>query len=99
MTTLIEVPAGLAGVAVADTAIGDVRGDEGFYHYRGVDATVLARTRTLEQVWSLLLDGDESSADGADGFARRLRADRLLPEGLEPVLAALGRRALPGAMP
>jgi citrate synthase len=89
MSTLIEVPAGLAGVAVADTAIGDVRGQEGFYHYRGIDATVLARTQTLEQVWALLLDGDTESADGADGFARRLRSDRLLPDGLEPVLAAL----------
>lgn len=89
MSTLIEVPAGLAGVAVADTAIGDVRGAEGFYHYRGVDATVLARTRTLEQVWSWLLDGDLGSADGEDGFASRLRSDRLLPDGLVPVLGAV----------
>jgi citrate synthase len=89
MATLIEVPAGLAGVAVADTAIGDVRGEEGFYHYRGIDATDLARTRTLEQVWSLLLDGDVDSVDGQDGFANRLRADRRLPDGLPAVLAAV----------
>jgi citrate synthase len=85
---LIEVPAGLAGVAVADTAIGDVRGVEGYYHYRGVDATQLARSKTLEQVWALLLDGDQGSADGPDGFASRLRSDRLLPDSLVPVLAA-----------
>jgi citrate synthase len=93
MTALIEVPAGLAGVAVADTAIGDVLGAEGFYHYRGVDATQLARTRTLEQVWSLLLDGDQDSVDGPDGFASRLHLDRRLPARLTPVLAAAARGA------
>ena len=30
----INAPAGLKGVVVADTAVGDVRGAEGFYHYR-----------------------------------------------------------------
>mgnify|MGYP002720282407 CR=1 FL=1 len=30
----VEVPRGLKGVVVADTAVGDVRGTEGFYHYR-----------------------------------------------------------------
>jgi len=89
MSTLIEVPAGLAGVAVADTAIGDVRGSEGFYHYRGVDATELARTNSLEQVWALLLDGDVGSAEGPKDFASRLRSDRLLPDPLPPLLAAI----------
>jgi len=32
--TRIEVPRGLAGVVVTDTRVGDVRGTEGFYHYR-----------------------------------------------------------------
>lgn len=31
---LVDVPRGLAGVVVTDTEIGDVRGLEGFYHYR-----------------------------------------------------------------
>ena len=30
----IRVPPGLAKVVVTETALGDVRGDEGFYHYR-----------------------------------------------------------------
>ena len=38
---LIDGPAGLNGVAVADTAIGTVLGDEGFYHYRDHDAVDL----------------------------------------------------------
>ena len=51
MDALIDVPAGLNNVAVADTEIGSVDGDAGFYHYRQYDAVGLARTRSLEDVW------------------------------------------------
>ncbi|HWG02524.1 MAG TPA: hypothetical protein VG164_11855 [Trebonia sp.] len=47
MTQLIDVPPGLKGVAVAETSIGDVRGEEGFYHYRQYDASTIARERTF----------------------------------------------------
>ena len=47
MSTLIDVPAGLNGVAVTDTSIGDVDGEAGFFHYRGHDATELARHQPL----------------------------------------------------
>jgi citrate synthase len=57
MADLIEVPPGLKGVAAAETAIGNVRGEEGFYHYLQYDATELARTRTFEEVWYLLRSG------------------------------------------
>lgn len=50
-------PPGLAGVIVADTTIGDVRGTEGFFHYRQYDATRLARERSFEEVWHLLIRG------------------------------------------
>jgi citrate synthase len=50
-------PPGLKGLAVADTRLGAVRGAEGFYHYRQHDAAELARTRSLEDVWTLQLDG------------------------------------------
>ena len=46
----IDVPPGLNGVIAADTAIGAVHGDEGFFHYREYDATRLARTRSFEEV-------------------------------------------------
>ena len=64
LNNLIAAP-GLAGVVVADTAIGDVRGDEGFFHYRQYDATQLAEHRTFEQVWHLVLFGDLPAAEGA----------------------------------
>src|SRR6476469_3954425 len=52
-----EVARGLKGVIVAETEIGDVRGLEGFYHYRQYSAVELARTHSVEEVWRLMLDG------------------------------------------
>jgi citrate synthase len=52
-----EVPKGLKGVIVADTDIGEVRGAEGFYHYRQYSAVDLAERRPLEDIWQLLIDG------------------------------------------
>ncbi len=67
MSELIEVPPGLAGVAVASTSVGDVEGEAGFYHYRGHNAVDLARTSTFEEVAALVLDdsGDPAIADVA----------------------------------
>ena len=50
-------PPGLKGLAVADTMLGSVRGQEGFFHYRQYDAAELARTRSLEDVWTLQIQG------------------------------------------
>ena len=58
--------AGLHNVAVTDTVIGDVRGDEGFYHYRQYDATDLARNGTFEDVWYLF-----ETRRAADGWRAR----------------------------
>jgi citrate synthase len=38
----LEAPKGLEGVVVAETTVGDVRGQEGFYHYRQYSAVELA---------------------------------------------------------
>lgn len=61
--TQLLAPPGLKGVIVADTEIGDVRGSEGFYHYRHYDAIELCRSSSLEQVWLLLLEGELAAAD------------------------------------
>ena len=75
-----SVPPGLRGVEVTETEIGDVRGLEGFYHYRQYSAVDLAGSRTLEDVWRLVLDGalpaDESERAG---FAAAVRPSRELP--------------------
>ena len=66
-------PPGLAGVVVADTTVGDLRGDEGFFHYRQHDAVELAARRSFEDVCALLLDG-ALPRDGS--FASELRSAR-----------------------
>ncbi len=78
MAALIEVPAGLKGVAVADTAIGSVRGDEGFYHYRQYNAIDVARERSFEDAWSLVLDG--GFGDGS--FVEEVGRAREVPESV-----------------
>ncbi|MES1169084.1 MAG: hypothetical protein ABUL47_00170, partial [Leifsonia sp.] len=47
--TLIDVPRGLTNVVAAETALGDVRGHEGFYHYRQYSAVELASERSFEE--------------------------------------------------
>ena len=80
---------------MAETAVGDVRGLEGFYHYRQYSAVELARTRTLEDVWYLL--GHGRLPDGAElaEFSRAVAARRDLPEGLADLLPALAGHGRP----
>lgn len=95
MTTLIDVPRGLAGVAVTTTTIGEVRGDEGYYHYRGQPAVELARRSTFEDVWQLVLDDAPARVDRTLPEVVRPMVDRLdLRSGLSATCGALGLRPL-----
>ncbi len=84
-------PPGLEGVAVAETAIGDVRGEEGFFHYRGYDATELARTCSFEQVWHLLLLGSLPDPDQLRAFRQRAARARELPAGVAELLTPIAQ--------
>ena len=86
-TTHTEVPRGLKGVVVADTEVGDVRGSEGFYHYRQYSAVELAAARPLEDVWRLMIDGSLPTT----AAERRAFADEVEPlRAIHPeVLAVL----------
>ena len=72
MSELIDVPRGLTGVVAAETAIGDVDGEAGVYHYRGIPAVDLARDRTFEDVWHLLVVGELPDATAQASFAARV---------------------------
>jgi citrate synthase len=85
----VEAPKGLAGVIVADTEIGDVRGQEGFYHYRQYDAGELAERRSLEDVWYLLFFGTLPDADERAAFAEALRPLRRIPDPVRPLLPSI----------
>ncbi|MFI6408020.1 citrate synthase/methylcitrate synthase [Streptomyces sp. NPDC050548] len=87
--TRIEVPRGLAGVVVTDTRIGDVRGTEGFYHYRQYSAVELAQTRGFEDVWHLLANGELPDAERSAAFAAETAALRRLPDEVRAALPAV----------
>ncbi|WP_033283977.1 citrate synthase/methylcitrate synthase [Streptomyces sp. NRRL F-525] len=87
--TRIEVPRGLAGVVVTDTRIGDVRGTEGFYHYRQYSAVELAQTRGFEDVWHLLAQGELPDAEQSAAFAAETAALRRLPDEVRDALPAV----------
>ena len=86
-TESVGIPPGLKGVEVTRTEIGDVRGLEGFYHYRQYAAVELAEKRSLEDVWQLLLDGSlPVDRAASEEFAASVRANRALPTGVSAEL-------------
>ncbi|MEU8444741.1 citrate synthase/methylcitrate synthase [Streptomyces microflavus] len=91
MTTTSAVPRGLAGVVVTDTALGDVRGREGFYHYRQYSAIELAQTRSFEDVWYLMFHGELPGRAAAADFAARTAGLRTLPAEVREALPAIAR--------
>ncbi|QTE01392.1 citrate synthase/methylcitrate synthase [Streptomyces cyanogenus] len=97
-TPLIHAPRGLAGVVVAETEIGDVRGREGFYYYRQYSAVDLARTRSFEDVWHLLVHSTLPDARRGAAFAAETAALRRLPDDVRaalPAIAGAGRLSGP----
>jgi citrate synthase len=94
-----ETPRGLEGVVVAETGVGDVRGLEGFYHYRQYDAVALAKARPIEDIWRLMFDGAlPATIAERDAFATEVRALRALPDSVArvlPSIAAAGETFVP----
>ena len=96
-TAVPEAPRGLKGLIVAETSVGDVRGEEGFYHYRQYAAPDLAATRSFEDVWWLLFEGELPTPAERARFAAELTAARELPPevtALLPAIAAASRTPL-----
>jgi len=89
MATLIDAPAGLEGVVAASTGIGDVRGDEGFFHYRGYPAPELATNRSFEEVWHLLHRGRLPDEAELRAFRIETAALRTLPAAVVAALPAV----------
>ncbi|MER5444968.1 citrate synthase/methylcitrate synthase [Streptomyces sp. NPDC002764] len=87
--TPVNVPRGLAGVVVTETSIGDVRGLEGFYHYRQYSAVELALTRGFEDVWHLMVHGELPDAARRADFLAETVALRRLPDEVRAVLPAI----------
>jgi len=95
-TRLIDVPRGLANVVAAETRIGDVRGAEGFFHYRGVSGVDLAAQARFEDAWRLVALGAlPRDAQEAGAFRERIGESRVLPPA---VVAGLKASLQPGAV-
>ena len=85
----VIVPRGLAKVIVTDTELGDVRGDEGFYHYREFSAVDVAEQASFEQAWHLLVHGHFPDEDELATFAAQVGRLRVLPAELSDLLPAI----------
>ncbi|MGH9079852.1 MAG: citrate synthase [Acidimicrobiales bacterium] len=90
-----DIPRGLEGVVAAETSVGDVRGSQGFFHYRQYAATDLAAKRSFEDVWQLLFDGQLPDRAGATRFAGEVAGLRELPAGVASLLPALSTMGPP----
>ena len=93
-----EIPRGLEGVVVAETDIGDVRGLEGFYHYRQYNAVELAEQRSIEDVWHLMLEGELPSREERTAFMATVAPLREIPAEVRaalPTIAGVGPDAPP----
>jgi citrate synthase len=88
-TGFVTVPPGLANVVVTDTELGDVRGDEGFYHYRQYSAVELAERVGFEEAWHLLVHGRLPSEAELDAFRAEVGPLRTLPPELADLLPAI----------
>src|SRR5205823_1934188 len=96
--SLVDAPKGLEGVYVAETEIGDVRGQEGFYHYRQYNAVELAEKRSLEDVWYLLYYGRLPTHELRDTFIREKSQYREIQpkvKKLLPDIATAGDHFIP----
>ncbi|WP_405573346.1 citrate synthase/methylcitrate synthase [Streptomyces sp. NBC_01167] len=91
----MDVPRGLAGVVVTDTALGDVRGREGFYHYRQYSAVELAQSTGFEDVWHLMFYGELPDADRGRAFLAETASLRRLPDDVRAALPAIARSSAP----
>jgi citrate synthase len=90
-TLAIDVPKGLKGVVVAETEIGDVRGTEGFYHYRQYNAIELAEKCSLEEVWYLLHEGRLPNPEELEALKDEIRTQRVIPADMKDLLASIAR--------
>ncbi len=88
-------PPGLKGLVVADTSIGAVRGEEGFYHYRQYPAPSVARARSFEATAHLLLEGHLPSVEEEAQFQSALGEARVLPAFLLPLIEEIAPRVSP----
>lgn len=86
---------GLEGIIAAETAIGDVRGQEGVLLYQGYDINELAGKTSYEEVVYLLFHGSLPSKPELERLTTALRAERELPQGVIDFITAAPKSSAP----
>src|SRR6187397_2076847 len=77
--TTTAAAAGLRGVVAAQSAIGDVNGEEGKLIYQGYDIHDLAENSTFEEVVFLLWNGRLPKQDELDELTKQIRSNYKVP--------------------
>jgi len=85
----VPVQAGLAGVAVGQTAISTVDASGSGLHYRGYSIIDLAQQAGFEEVAYLLIVGELPNASQLEALRARLQGLRGLPKEMKMVLESL----------
>lgn len=86
---------GLKGVIANESALSDVRGEEGALFYYGYDINDLVEMCTYEEVVYLLLNKKLPNRDELDDISGRLRSDRHLPGPILDFFASSTKKARP----
>jgi citrate synthase len=87
--SVLDAPRGLHNVVVTSTSIGDVRGDEGFYHYRQYSAIDVAESRTFEDAWFLMVEGRLPNLSERAEFSRTVAPLRVLSAQVREAVASV----------
>ncbi len=87
--------AGLRGVVAAQSAIGDVNGEEGILIYQGYDIHDLAENSTFEEVVFLLWNGRLPKADELADLTAKIRANYAVPAEVLELMKSFPKDADP----
>jgi citrate synthase len=87
--------AGLRGVVAAQSAIGDVNGEEGILIYQGYNIHDLAENSTFEEVVFLLWNGRLPKADELADLTAKIRANYEIPSEVVELMKSFPKDADP----
>lgn len=87
--------AGLRGVVAAQSAIGDVNGEEGILIYQGYNIHDLAEHSTFEEVIFLLWNGRLPKADELEDFKAQIKANYEAPAAVIEMMKTFPKTAEP----
>ncbi len=98
MTTATEstaATAGLRGVVAAQSAIGDVNGEQGILIYQGYDIHDLAEHSTFEEVIFLLWNGRLPQARELEDLIHQFQANYVIPDEVLEMMETFPKDASP----